>query len=408
MAGGLYTPESLGIAAPAGGFQTGGWYAGRQYWNGTLSDPGVVHPSNPNQGGTTVNPTVVAATDVNQGLKPGTNEAYIVAQTAKQNASGVTPSANVNPSTTPATSSGSGVDLSGLGGTTTPALNLPDLYNSLSKEAGISDLENELTTKETAYNAQQTKINDNPWLSESDRTGRISKLTTDYNNDIKTTQDSLAMKKQDIQTQLDLQTKQFDINSTVAKQALDQFNTLLSSGALAGASGSDIAAITKSTGISSSMIQAAISTQTEKDTPTSLQTIDDGTNQYAVVINSKTGKVISKQVIAKSKPTVASMGGTVGSTEYKATQTNALNQYITSNTNSYGNIGPDTWNKALNAYLNAGLGTRNDFILTYAAYADPNRGDFETSTGYNFPKSIRDKVVAGLATVPASTVTTFQ
>lgn len=38
------TPESLGVKAPQGGFQTGGWYSGRMYWNGTLSDPGQFHP----------------------------------------------------------------------------------------------------------------------------------------------------------------------------------------------------------------------------------------------------------------------------------------------------------------------------------------------------------------------------
>src|SRR3990167_653722 len=45
-----YAPEQLGIKAPSGGFQTGGWYSGRQYWNGTLSDPGVIHPQSNQQG----------------------------------------------------------------------------------------------------------------------------------------------------------------------------------------------------------------------------------------------------------------------------------------------------------------------------------------------------------------------
>jgi len=45
-----YSPSSLGISAPSGGFQTGGWYQGRQYWNGTLSDPGVIHPQSNQQG----------------------------------------------------------------------------------------------------------------------------------------------------------------------------------------------------------------------------------------------------------------------------------------------------------------------------------------------------------------------
>lgn len=45
-----YTPEQLGIKPPPGGFQQGGWYQARQYWDGTLSEPGVIHPSSTQQG----------------------------------------------------------------------------------------------------------------------------------------------------------------------------------------------------------------------------------------------------------------------------------------------------------------------------------------------------------------------
>jgi len=46
----IYTPQSLGISAPAGGFSQGGWYSSRQYWGGTLSDPGVIHPQSDQAG----------------------------------------------------------------------------------------------------------------------------------------------------------------------------------------------------------------------------------------------------------------------------------------------------------------------------------------------------------------------
>lgn len=45
----LYSPEQLGIKAPSGGFQQGGWYDGRQYWDGKLGDVNVI--INPNQQG---------------------------------------------------------------------------------------------------------------------------------------------------------------------------------------------------------------------------------------------------------------------------------------------------------------------------------------------------------------------
>ena len=45
----IYDPTSLGIKPPSGGFQVGGWYSGRQFWNGTLSEPGQIHPSSNQQ-----------------------------------------------------------------------------------------------------------------------------------------------------------------------------------------------------------------------------------------------------------------------------------------------------------------------------------------------------------------------
>ena len=58
-----YTPQQLGISAPSGGFQQGGWYSGRQWWGGTLSDPGVIHPQSNQQGaGQAVSKEVVQQT----------------------------------------------------------------------------------------------------------------------------------------------------------------------------------------------------------------------------------------------------------------------------------------------------------------------------------------------------------
>lgn len=57
------TPQDLGISAPSGGFQVGGWYEGRQYWDGTLSDPGQIHPASQQQGaGQNVSDEVISQT----------------------------------------------------------------------------------------------------------------------------------------------------------------------------------------------------------------------------------------------------------------------------------------------------------------------------------------------------------
>lgn len=299
----LYSPESLGIKPPAGGFQQGGWYAGRQYWGGQLSDPGVINPLSNQQGaGQAVSAEVNAQSASAQGVSAQQLEAYLQQQRDIQAKAQVQPTQQY----TPADNSGIPVaqgDGAGVGyQAPAPALNLPDLYKGLYESQGISAIEEGLNKKAKAYADAQSKINDNPFLSEANRTGRIQKLTIDYNNSVKNDQDLLAMKKQDIATQLDIATKQFDIESQSAKQALDQFNVLLQSGALAGASGNDIANITRATGISSSMIQSAIGAQKEKDRQTSVTTVDDGKNIYSVVIDTKTGQIINKQAISASKP----------------------------------------------------------------------------------------------------------
>jgi len=45
------TKDPAGKSAPSGGFQTGGWYSGYQYWNGSFApQAGMIHPSSAQQG----------------------------------------------------------------------------------------------------------------------------------------------------------------------------------------------------------------------------------------------------------------------------------------------------------------------------------------------------------------------
>lgn len=70
-----------GITAPAGGFQQGGWYSGRQYWNGTLSAPGVINSQSDQQGaGQAVSQEVISQTNPS-------NASYIQGQINAQNIS---------------------------------------------------------------------------------------------------------------------------------------------------------------------------------------------------------------------------------------------------------------------------------------------------------------------------------
>lgn len=64
-------------------FQNGGWYSGRQYWNGQLGAPGVI--INPTQvgAGQPVSSEVNKQSDAAQGLPSGTIDKYIADQSAK-------------------------------------------------------------------------------------------------------------------------------------------------------------------------------------------------------------------------------------------------------------------------------------------------------------------------------------
>lgn len=360
------------ISAP----QQGAWYDGQQFWAGTLSNPGQINQYSDQQGaGGYVSKEVVQQTNpANWDYIQKQQQAYNVTPTPS-------PSSHFKADSFSSSPSGDGV------GFTAPApIDLPGLYETLKKNAGISELEQKMADKADAYAKQQSKINDNPYLSEASRQGRIQKLSIDYNNDIKNDQDLLAMKKADIEVSLNLQSKQFDINSQVARDALDRFNVLLQSGALDNASGDDIANITRATGLSSQAIMSAVSANKKKNQQTSVVSYDDGVNQGFAVIDTQTGEIISKQTIAASKTTSTGSGSAkAGSAESLSYAIAEMTPKVVSRLNSYGDISPADWQTALSAWLAAGF-KKADFIDNFGQYADTNRGDFSSAYGFSKPK----------------------
>lgn len=358
----LYTPESLGITPPKEGFQQGGWYSGRQYWGGQLSDPGAINPLSTQQGaGQAVSPEVNAQSAQQQGVSAPQFESYLQQQRDIQAKKQVQPAQQVQPTQptqqTEATAAGAGAG-AGMGVVTQPTINLPDIYKNLYTSSGITNIESSLSEKTKAYNETVAKIKDNPYLSEGTMTGRIKKIDEKFNADAASLKSDIAMKKADIETQLNLQMKQFDINSQQAKQSLDQFNTLLSAGALAGASGEDIANITRATGISSSMIQAAIANKKEKDKKATDTQVITSTNDAGVVtatvINKDTGAIIKQQSLGNignqqtgAQPKAQTEG------EQKASVLASVNSYI-GNKNAQAQISPeDLYNLLLQKFPEA-------------------------------------------------------
>jgi len=373
-------PVINGITVPDTA-KNGEWVQGRQYWNGTLSEPGVINPlSNQVGAGQLVSKEVNLQSDVAQGNKPGDIEAYLAAQrklpiTSGGTAGGVASTTGVTTTAAGGTTTGGTGTLGAI--TAQPTIDVVALQKSMFEKEGIAALEDELKAKTDVYNKAISTINENPWLSEASRVGQQEKLTTDFNNSIKNLQNSIATKKADIETQMGYQLKQYDINSAASKAALDQFNTLLTSGALTNASADDIAMITRSTGLSSTMIQSAINAATKKGINTSTISWDDGTNQGYAVINSDTGDIIKKQTVSASKPTAANTK--------EATDTANIQNLITSIKN-YNDL------KDIVATFAVPGGLTEEEILRYYNTYSPF-GIAKTSNG--IPLSIND-VKAGL------------
>lgn len=148
---------------------TGGWYDGQQYWGGTLSAPGVINSLSDQQGaGQAVNPEVIKQSNIDQGLAPGTNEAYLGIQTDNYNLAN-----NIS-----GTNSGSGTNSS------SP---LSDL------EKQITDLNSSINTKKAEADKRRAEVNENPFLSEASRVGRIAKIDSALNDTLKTDIDNLTV-----------------------------------------------------------------------------------------------------------------------------------------------------------------------------------------------------------------------
>lgn len=206
-------------------------------------------------------------------------------------------------------------------------IDLPSIYQSLYQSSGISDLEKSYSDKEKQFIEAKGSLNDNPFLSEASRAGKEATLTKLFGERTANLKNDIATKKADIETQLNLQMKQLDINSQAATQALNQFNTLLSAGALDNASGEDIANFTRSTGIPSSMIQSAIQASVkakEKKEEVSTQLITstaDSGEVTTTLINTQTGEIISQKSLG-NVGNAQTAGGSTSSTK------NAQSQFL--------------------------------------------------------------------------------
>jgi hypothetical protein len=214
-----YAPASLGILPPKTGFQQGAWYDSRQYWGGTLSDVGTIHPeSNQIGAGQAVSAEVNAQSAAAQGVSVPQFDAYLSGQRLKQQqiqnsgggaslgaAGAGAGSGFAMPDTVPASNGGGG---GGAGFMAPATINLQSIYDKAYQESGVMALQDEFNQKNKALIEQSSLINENPYYSEATRVGRIAKLEEVANKDLTRIQNEIAQKKADVDTKLGLATKQ--------------------------------------------------------------------------------------------------------------------------------------------------------------------------------------------------------
>jgi len=322
---------------PPGGFQQGGWYNGRQYWNGTFSQPGQIHPENPNGGGAMVSPEVLAATSIAAGNAPGANQTYINSQ--YPNPSGGTGSTATSGSTG-ATGLGSM-----LGSGVSSNLNLMDEQKKLYDASGITQLQTTIAGIQATIDnmraeadKRRAEVNENPFLSESSRVGRIRKIDEALNDALQSEEAKLAnyntqvtQKQNEINEKLGLQVKQFDIDRVTKQDNINLFNTLLASGALSTATAQDLGNLSAQTGLPLSFIQSAISNSQRADVQIETQTDDNG-NVTILTIDKNTGNIINQVSAGRIGNATSGSGKLTKDEELVANVSNMVNDIIAGST----------------------------------------------------------------------------
>lgn len=283
------------------------------------------------------------------------------------------------------------------GGANTAQPSIPDfqgIYDSAIQQ-GTKDylaqsdaVTQKLLDRERSKNEQAAKIGDNPYLSEATMSGRLAKIDQKYNadtanllNEQRAIEGKISGAKADAQVKLGIAQNQYNLENQQYQQTVQKYSSLLSAGALTNASGQDIAQAALAIGVPTSMIQSIIDKQKkDAEVKPTLQTIDDGTNQYVVAIDDK-GNVINKSVIGQSKPTKTTGGLTAGQSAAQAKEQNLADVttqvYDTFNMikGGQGYVSKEDWAKMKSAVLASGAMTASQFDKEFDSFKNPEGAD---------------------------------
>jgi hypothetical protein len=264
-------------------------------------------------------------------------------------------------------SSGSGgMGLSGGGSSNT---NLMDIYNTAL--SGVSDLQTQLDAKKTARDTALATVNDNPFYTEATRVGKQGKVNEAATNDINTLQGQIDSAKADAQVRVNIATQQYNIDDKNYQNQIQKLNILISSGAIANASSSDIAQIAQATGMTTSMVKGIVSGVQAGQVQTSVvSNTDDNGNVTVSVINTKTGEIIANNSLGSvsGTKTVSQGSTTVSQQEASKAMSAALNAEGVKGPD--GHVSESSYMNVRNVWASYGFAPA-DFDALFFSYINP-------------------------------------
>jgi hypothetical protein len=292
---------------------------------------------------------------------------------------------------------------------TRPKIDLQAEYNGLYDSLGISGMKDAVKTAQQAILAARAEadqaaslVNENPFYSEGNRTGRIAKIEEAYALKEGNLAAQVALKQQalndtqaELSTQMGLKTQQYGYDVAAYEDSISQMNMLLQQGALNDADEASLERIASTTGISISMIRSMINAQKQQNyKPALIQNVDDNGNVTVSLVDSTTGKIINQQslgqVEASNAAKWASSGSSTSSTaDAKQTAENvrldtneALKRMAKQNvkwgkiygtTNNVGTeyVQVDQWRDIFYDWQRETGGSYSQFRSAFSSYLDP-------------------------------------
>lgn len=212
-----------------------------------------------------------------------------------------------------------GEGLAGFGGGDQSSIDLQSVYDQYINSDEIKSLESELEQRRRARDEAKGDINDNPFYAEATRVGKIAKLEERAGDDIRTLEATLADRRAEAQTRLNIELQQYNINDRQYQNNLNRLNTLLSSGAIKAASSSDIAELSVATGLSPDMIRSMQDTVGKADVnPHVVTSTDNSGNVTISIVDLNSGEMIANRSLgAVGKASTSSGGsGSFNTSEY--------------------------------------------------------------------------------------------